>query len=72
MLEGPGGVPLDQLLSRPLEVVFALRVAINLATAIAHLHQRGVVHNDIKPADAPINSVTAQGWTRKFNIRRSA
>jgi len=68
VLEDPGGVPLDQLLGRPLEVAFALRVAINLATAIGRLHQRGVVHKDIKPANALINSVTAQCWLMGFGF----
>jgi serine/threonine protein kinase len=68
VLEDPGGVPLDQVLGRPLEVAFALRVAINLATAIGRLHQRGVVHKDIKPANALINSVTAQCWLMGFGF----
>jgi predicted ATPase/signal transduction histidine kinase len=68
VLEDPGGVPLDQLVGRPLEVAFALRVAINLATAIGRLHQRGVIHKDIKPANALINSVTAQCWLMGFGF----
>jgi predicted ATPase/signal transduction histidine kinase len=68
VLEDPGGVPLDQLLGHPLEVAFALRVAINLATAIGRLHQRGVIHKDIKPANALINSVTAQCWLMGFGF----
>src|SRR4029077_5482530 len=44
VLEDPGGVPLDQLLGRPLDMAFALRVAISLSTAIGHLHQRGLIH----------------------------
>jgi serine/threonine protein kinase len=68
MSEDPAGMPLDQLLGRPLEVAFALRVAVNLATAIGRLHQRGVVHKDIKPANTLINSVTAQCWLMGFGF----
>jgi predicted ATPase/signal transduction histidine kinase len=68
VLEDPGGVPLDQLLGRPLEVTFALRVAINLAMAIGRLHQRGIIHKDIKPANTLINSVTAQCWLMGFGF----
>jgi serine/threonine protein kinase len=41
-------------------MAFALRVAISLSTAIGHLHQRGVIHKDIKPANVLVNSVTGQ------------
>jgi PAS domain S-box-containing protein len=68
VLEDPGGVPLDQLLGRPLDVAFSLRLAISLSTAIGHLHQRGIVHKDIKPANALVNSVTAQCWLSGFGF----
>jgi len=68
VLEDPGGVPLDQLLSRPLDVAFFLRLAISLSTAINHLHERGVIHRDIKPANVLVNSVTGQCWLMGFGI----
>jgi serine/threonine protein kinase len=68
VLEDPGGVPLDQLLGRPLEIAFALRVATNLAIAIGRLHQRGIIHKDIKPANTLTNSVTAQCWLMGFGF----
>ena len=68
VLEDPGGVPLDQLLGQPLDVAFWLRLAIGLSTAIDHLHQRGVIHKDIKPANVLVNSVTGQCWLRGFLI----
>ena len=64
----PGGVPLDQLLGHPLEMAFALRVAISLSAAIGHLHQLGLIHKDIKPANVLVNSVTAQCWLMGFGI----
>ena len=45
VLEDPGGVPLDQLPGQPLNVAFALRLAISLSTAIGQLHQRGFLWN---------------------------
>ena len=51
VLGDPGSVPLDQLFGQPLDVAFSLRLAIGLSTAIGHLHQRGVIHKDIKPAN---------------------
>jgi serine/threonine protein kinase len=49
VLEDPGGAPLNQLLGHPLDLAFSLRLAIGLSTAIGQLHQRGLIHKDIKP-----------------------
>jgi serine/threonine protein kinase len=68
VLEDPGGVPLTQLLGQPLEVAFALRLAISLSGAIHHLHQRNIIHKDIKPANVLINSVTGRCWLTGFGI----
>jgi predicted ATPase len=68
VLEDPGGVPLDQLLGQPLDVAFSLRLAIGLSSAIGHVHQHGIVHKDIKPANALVNSVTGQCWLIGFGI----
>ena len=68
VLEDPGGVPLVQLLGRPLDLAFSLRLAINLATAISQLHQRGIIHKDIKPANVLANSATGQAWLTGFGI----
>src|ERR1700751_1256564 len=62
VLEDPGGAPLDQSLSQPVDLAFWLRVAIGLSTAIGHLHQRGIIHKDIKPANILVNPVTGQCW----------
>jgi PAS domain S-box-containing protein len=68
VLEDPGGVPLDRLLGHPLDVAFALRLATSLSNAIGHLHQRGIIHKDIKPANVLVNSVTGQSWLMGFGI----
>jgi hypothetical protein len=51
VLEDPGGTPLDRLLGRPLDISHFLRVAIPLAGALGHVHERGLIHKDIKPAN---------------------
>src|ERR1700686_1783927 len=62
VLEDPGGVPLDQLLGHPMDLAFSLHLAIGLSTAIDHLHQHGVIHKDIKPANVLANSASGQCW----------
>ena len=81
LLEDPGGLPLDQFVGpdcdasartdaavQPSDVGFFLRLAIGLSSAIGHLHQRGIIHKDIKPANVLLNSVTGQCWLRAFGI----
>ena len=68
VLEDPGGVPLDQLLGHPLDLVFSLRLAIGLSSAIDQLHQRDIIHKDIKPANVLVNSATGQCWLTGFGI----
>ena len=67
-LEDPGGVPLDQLLGDALNLPFVLRLAVGLSAAIDHLHEHGIIHKDIKPANVLVNPVTGQCWLRGFGI----
>jgi PAS domain S-box-containing protein len=66
--EDPGGVPLDQLLGNRLEVALFLHLAVSLSAAIDHLHERGIIHKDIKPANVLVNPVTGQCWLMGFGI----
>ena len=59
VLEDPGGMPLDRLLGRPLDVSHFLRIAIPLAGALGHVHERGLIHKDIKPANILVNRQAA-------------
>ncbi|MBV8352120.1 MAG: AAA family ATPase, partial [Verrucomicrobia bacterium] len=68
VLEDPGGVPLDQLLGEPLDLAFSLRVAVGLSSVIDRLHQRGLIHKDIKPANVLVNSVSGRCWLKGFGI----
>jgi predicted ATPase/signal transduction histidine kinase/PAS domain-containing protein len=67
VMEDPGSLPLDRLLGQPLSVAFSLRLAISLSSAIGQLHQRGIVHKDLKPANVLVNS-SGQVWLTGFGI----
>jgi serine/threonine protein kinase len=60
--------PSIKLLGHPLDLAFSLRLAIGLSAAIGQLHQRGLIHKDIKPPNVLVNSVTGQCWLRGFGI----
>ena len=68
LIEDPGGEPLLRLMGRPLEIASFLRLAIGIAAALAQVHQRGLIHKDIKPANLLVNSVTGQVWLMGFGI----
>src|SRR5208283_952506 len=51
LLEDPGGEPLESLLGAPMELGQFLRLGIGAAAALGKLHQRGLVHREIKPAN---------------------
>src|SRR5262249_47836724 len=62
VLDDVGGEPLDRLLGAPIEVERFLRLAIGVTVALGKLHQRGLVHKDIKPANILVNGATGEVW----------
>ena len=68
MLEDPGGEPLARLLGQPWEITSFLRVAIGLAAALGRLHERGLIHKDVKPAHILVNAATGAVWLTGFGI----
>jgi predicted ATPase/signal transduction histidine kinase/CheY-like chemotaxis protein len=68
VLEDPGGEPLDRLVGAPLELRQFLRLAIGLAAALGQVHQHGLIHKDIKPANTLVNIATGQVWLMGFGI----
>ncbi|WP_439408640.1 AAA family ATPase [Bradyrhizobium sp. DASA03076] len=51
ILEDRGGEPLTWLTDAPMETGSFLRLAIQIAAALGKVHQQGLVHKDIKPAN---------------------
>ncbi|WP_429534923.1 ATP-binding protein, partial [Paraburkholderia sp. WC7.3d] len=68
VLEDPGGDPLAQLLGAPMEVGRVLRLAIGIAAALGKLHQRGLVHKDLKPAHILVNCVDGHARLTGFGL----
>ena len=68
VLEDPGGAPLDRLLGRPMEVSHFLRIAIPVAKALRQVHERGLIHKDIKPATILVDAAIGGAWLPGFGI----
>ena len=68
ILEDPGGEPLGRLIGPPLELGRFLQLAIALSAAIGRLHERGLMHKDLKPANVLVNPATGQIWLTGFGI----
>ncbi|HEX5460779.1 MAG TPA: AAA family ATPase [Steroidobacteraceae bacterium] len=56
LLEDPGGTPLSRLLDAPLEISRFLTLAIGMASALGQVHQAGLIHKDVKPANVVVDS----------------
>jgi len=71
VLRDPGGEPLDRVLERaqgqPLDLTRFLHIAIGLATALGQVHRHGLVHKDIKPANALVDDA-GNVWLTGFGI----
>ena len=71
VIEDPGGEPLDRVLERdrgrPLDLARVLGLAINLATALGHAHQRGLIHKDVKPENVLVDDA-GHIWLTGFGI----
>src|SRR5262245_57613380 len=68
ILQDRGGEPLARLIHGPMEIQRCLRIALGLATALRHLHQRQLVHKDIKPANILVDPISDQIWLTGFGI----
>jgi serine/threonine protein kinase len=68
VLEDPGGEPLDRWLGRALDVTQVLRIAIPLAAALSRMHERGLIHKDIKPANVLVDMASSRAWLTGFGI----
>ena len=68
VLKDPGGEPLQRMLGAPMEVGSCLRLAISIAMALGKVHQRGLIHNDIKPGNILVNCADGEVRLTGFGI----
>ena len=68
VLEDPGGETLDRRLAEPMEVSQFLPLAVAIAVALGLMHQRGLVHKDLKPAHILVNESNGQVRLTGFGL----
>src|SRR5215469_7135684 len=68
VLEDPGGQPLAMLLERPLDLTEFLRISVGLANALSRLHERGITHRDVNPANVTVDTTSGKVWLTGFGI----
>src|SRR6201998_3876041 len=68
VLEDPGGEFLHRLIQGPMEIEQFLRIAIGLSTALGQLHNRAVIHKDLKPLNVLVAAATDHAWLTGFGI----
>ena len=68
VLEDPGGETLDRFLPGPMEMTRFLRFAVGTADALSGLHQKELIHKDVKPANVLVNTATGQARLMGFGI----
>lgn len=68
LLGDPGGCLLASLVGRPWQVEPFLRVAIALAHVLARVHERGLIHKDVKPGNVLVELSTGEVWLTGFGI----
>src|SRR5580698_5832986 len=68
VLEDPGGEFLHRLIQGPMEITQFLRIAIGVSTALGQLHNRSVIHKDLKPSNILVDTATGHAWLTGFGI----
>jgi PAS domain S-box-containing protein len=68
VLEDPGGETLDRFLPGPMEMMRFLRFAVGTAAALRGLHEKALIHKDVKPANILVNTATGQARLMGFGI----
>ncbi|WP_051264238.1 ATP-binding protein [Rhizobium leucaenae] len=60
VFEDPGGEALDKYMGEPMPTSRFLALAISITVALRHVHERGLIHKDLKPAHILVDDTSAQ------------
>jgi serine/threonine protein kinase len=60
--------PLNRLIGPAMEIERFLRLAVALSAAVGRVHERGLIHKDLKPNNILVNSSTGQVLLTGFGI----
>ena len=71
VLKDPGGELLDRVIEqhkgRALDLTRMLTISIGLAAALGHVHRRGLIHKELKPANVLVDHA-GRVWLTSFGI----
>jgi predicted ATPase/class 3 adenylate cyclase len=63
ILEDPGGVPFDRLIGDPaLDLAAVCRVGARLAGILGTVHERGIIHKDVRPSNILVDLDSGGVW----------
>src|SRR5215471_10047404 len=68
VLDDPGGEPLDQGLGAGVGLRRFLPLAIAIAAAVGKVHQQGLIHKDLKPANILVDEASGEVRLTGFGI----
>ena len=68
VMEDPDGEFLDRKIDGLPAVPDFLQVAISIASSLRGLHEKGLVHKDVKPANIIVNTRTGEAWLTGFGL----
>jgi PAS domain S-box-containing protein len=68
VLDDPGGEPLEWLLGSPMEPRAFLGLAESIATALAKVHQQGLIHKDLRPVHVLVDRASGEVRLTGFGI----
>lgn len=68
LFETPRGRPINRLIGPPMQIGHFLRLATAISVSLGRVHQRGLVHKDIKPVNILAGPEADQVWLTGFGI----
>ncbi|MEI9952824.1 MAG: AAA family ATPase [Pseudomonadota bacterium] len=67
-LNDPGGELLARHVGQPWKLGPFLDLAVGLASALGAMHERGLIHKDLKPSKILVDRATGKSWLTGFSI----